>query len=468
MRSAGFAGSMVTGDALWRKADESGSPVRVTVHRDRPMGAIPKDFTGLGYEISSVARPGLLSGSNRAYVQMVRTLGAQGVIRVGGNTADYASYSKDGAAVSVPKGTVVNDKNLRELRSFLDATGWQLIWSVDLGEGTAEKAAEEAAAVAAATGERLLALEIGNEVDLFSHEGHRPAGYSFAQYLEEYRRYKRAIRAKLPGVPFAGPDIAGKTDWVTQFAEAEGKDLRLLTHHYYRGGQSPASSFDMLLHPDPKLAPTLATLRQASESSHVPCRICEVNSFSGGGRPGVSGTMGAGLWVLDYMYTLASAGMAGVNIETGVNQLGFVSSYSPIGDDEHGTYHAQPEFYGMLAFAQGSQGDLLTVDVETGGVNLTAYAAAPGRERATVTVINKDASRGAEVSVLTDGGFRRATVMRMEAPTLNSATGVTLGGAAVTPGGEWRGAHTEAAEVRGREVRVSVRAGSAALVMMTS
>ena len=429
---------------------------------------MPKDFVGLGYEISSVARPGLLSASNRAYVQMVRTLGAQGVIRVGGNTADYASYSKDGAPVSVPKGTVVNEGNLRELRSFLDATGWQLIWSVDLGEGTAEKAAEEAAAVAAAMGERLLALEIGNEVDLFSHEGHRPAGYSFAQYLEEYRRYKSAIRAKLPGVSFAGPDIAGKTDWVTQFAEAEGRDLRLLTHHYYRGGQSAESSLDMLLHPDPKLAPTLEALRKASESSHVPCRICEANSFSGGGKPGVSGTMGAGLWMLDYMYTLASAGMAGVNIETGVNQLGFVSSYSPIADDEHGSYHAQPEFYGMLAFAQGSEGYRLATDVETGGVNLSVYAVAPGRERMTVTVINKDANRGAEVSLLTDGGFRRGAVMRMEAPTLGSTTGVRLGGAEVTTVGEWGGAHTEPVEIRGRESRLSVRAGSAALVTLTS
>ena len=57
---------------------------------------------------------------------------------------------------------------------------------------------------------------------------------------------------------------------------------------------------------------------------------------TGGGRPGVSDTMAGALWVLDYMFTLAQYGCAGVNTETGVNQLDFISSYSPIGDDEHG------------------------------------------------------------------------------------------------------------------------------------
>ena len=55
---------------------------------------IAPDFMGLGYEISSVARPGLLSPANKVYVQLVRTLGARGVIRIGGNTADYAHYSE--------------------------------------------------------------------------------------------------------------------------------------------------------------------------------------------------------------------------------------------------------------------------------------------------------------------------------------------------------------------------------------
>jgi hypothetical protein len=45
----------------------------------------------------------------------------------------------------------------------------------------------------------------------------------------------------------------------------------------------------------------------------------------------VSDTFAAALWVLDFMFTLALAGCAGVNMETGVDQLGFISYYSPMG-----------------------------------------------------------------------------------------------------------------------------------------
>ncbi len=275
--------------------------VRVIVDTRRALGTVPADFTGLGYEISSVSRSGLLSSRNATYVQLVRMLGNAGVIRIGGNTSDYASFAAEGQPVSAPKETVVNSANLRELGTFLDATGWRLIWGLNLGSGTEQQAVEEAQAVFAATKDKLLAFEIGNEPDLFGRGSpHRPKGFSYDDYLTEYRRYKAAIRAKLPTAFFAGPDAATVTDWVTRFAADEGNDLKLLTHHYYRECANPTSTLDKLLHPDPKLAPELQKLRTASASSHVPYRICETNSFCGGGKPGVSDTFGSALWVLDY------------------------------------------------------------------------------------------------------------------------------------------------------------------------
>ena len=218
---------------------EDGGTTQITVHPDQAIGSIAPDFIGLGYEISSVVRPGLLSATNEVYVQLVRNLSRQGVIRIGGNTADYASYSQNAAAVSASKATVVNDEALRELASFLDATGWRLIWGLDLGKGSMVEAVAEAKAVQRAAGSQLLAFEIGNEPDLFPHEKHRPPNYGYGDWLAEYRRYKTALRAELPGIPLAGPDVAVKTDWVTRFASDEGKDIVLITHHYYREGQNP-------------------------------------------------------------------------------------------------------------------------------------------------------------------------------------------------------------------------------------
>ncbi len=176
--------------------------VSLGVNTREPLGAIPPNFLGLGYETSSVAIPGLLSGTNRTYVQLVKNLGSEGVIRIGGNVSDYSSFSPHGKAVSAPKATVVNEENLRALGSFLRATDWQLIWGLNLGSGSEQNAVEEAQAVAASVKDRLLAFEIGNEPDLFGRgTAHRPRDYSYEDYLKEYRRYKGAIRAKLPQRP---------------------------------------------------------------------------------------------------------------------------------------------------------------------------------------------------------------------------------------------------------------------------
>jgi hypothetical protein len=456
------------------QAASSEADVRVTLDSARTLAKIPPDFMGLGYEISSVARTGLLSAQNSVYVQLVRTLGARGVIRVGGNTADYASYWATGQPLSSPEGTagsVVNDSVLRDLGSFLDATGWKLIWALDLGSGTMENAVAEAKAVTAASKGNLLAFEIGNEPDLFPRrEGHRHTGYGYEDYLREYRAYRDALRKAIPNIAFAGPDVASATDWIARFAVDEGKDIRILTHHYYREGQNPTSTIDKLLHTDPKLAPILAKLNAASQSSGVPYRICETNTFSGGGKPGVSDTLAAALWVLDFMFTLASAGCAGVNMETGVNQRGFVSSYSPIGDDEHGHYWAAPEYYGMLAFAQSGVGSIIGSTIDAGNRNITAYATQPNKDRAVVTLINKEPMSDALVVIdaRQSVSFRRGSLVRLSGSSLESKSGVTLGGAGVSPAGLWKSTRIDEIISAPRTLQLHVRAASAAIVTLES
>lgn len=442
--------------------------VRLTLDLSKTVAVIPSDFMGLGYEISSVARPGLLSQNNAVYVQLVRTLGPRGVIRVGGNTSDYSSYAPTAQPLSSPEsgpGSVVNDAVLRDLGTFLEATGWKLIWGLNLGRGTEQDAIQEAKAVLAATRPNLLAFEIGNEPDLFARgEIHRKRSYDYDDYLREYRKFRDAIRKELSGVPFAGPDAAGATSWVTRFAQDEGKDIKLLTHHYYREGQNPTSSIDKLLRPDPKLAPMLAQLDVASKSSGVPFRICETNSFSGGGKPGVSDTFASALWVLDFMFTLASGGCAGVNMEAGVNQKGFISSYSPVGDDEKGHYTATPEFYGMLAFAQAGSGDLVASTLEAGDRNLKAYATRQGQDRVAVTVINKEVAADVVVAIEAPPHLKKASVLRLSGPALESKAGLLLGGAAVEPSGAWHPVEADEISASGGKLLVRLPGASAALV----
>ncbi len=438
------------------------------VRADAKRTTIPAAFMGLGYELSSVGRPGLLSTANKPYVRLVRNLGTNGVIRIGGNTADYARYAPSAPAVSTPYGTVVNDAQLNDLGAFLTTTGWQLIWALNLGNGSIENAIAEAKRVREVAGTNLMAFEIGNEPDLFSHEKHRPPGYSYEQWLADYRRFKASLRAELPAVPLAGPDVAGATDWVARFAEDEGSDLAVLTHHYYREGQNPGSSINKLFDADPKLPKQLTVLREASEKSKVPYRICEVNSFSGGGRPGVSDTFAAALWVLDYMFTLATYNCAGVNMETGVNQLGFISSYSPIGDDEHGRYTARPEYYGMLAFSLAGKGQLLTLESEGVPERAKAYATLHDDGSLFLTLINKsDADIDFQLALdhqLLPAGNLHAMLLRLRGPAIDAKSGITFGGSEVTEGGEWMPSMSTPIHLQHGRIDVKVAAGSAGIV----
>ena len=457
--------ALAAGALAARSASAAPAQYTVTVRADRPLGMIAPDFTGLGYEISSVARPGLLSRSNQVYVQLVRTLGTHGVIRIGGNTADYAKYSPNAAPVSSARGTVVNDAVLKDLGGFLEATGWKLIWALDLGQGTEADAIAEARIISSIAGARLLAFEIGNEPDLFARAKHRKPEYGYEDWLAEYRRYKAALRKEFPRIPFAGPDAAVRAEWVTRFAADEGKDSVLLTHHYYREGQNPSSSIEKLLGVDPKLQPQLTALKAASQACGVPYRICEVNSFSGGGRPGVSDTLAGALWASDYMFTLAANGCAGVNMETGVNHLDFISSYSPIGDDGHGHHSAKPEYYGMLAFSLAGKGQLVTTEIDANSPGIKAYATQPGHGALTVTLINKGAA--APVIAINLGEHtkaRQASLIRLSGPAIDSKTGIKLGGAEVAPDGTWKAASTEVLRVKSGQLTITLPPASAAVV----
>lgn len=464
-------------------AQTSARTVSVQINPQEMVREIPADFLGLGYEISSVARPGLLSARNSAYVQFVRTLGPRGVIRVGGNTSDFSSYSKDGPPVCATKATVVDDAVIRDLAEFLNATGWHLIWGLNLGaakfeNGTVtndalQNAIDEAGSVIAAAKDKLLAIEIGNEPDLFAGGvAHRAQGYSYADYLKEYRVYKAALRAKFPKVPFAGPDVASHTDWVTQFAADEGSDLKLLTHHRYAEGPptSPQSTIERLLAPSEGLTRMLATCEAATRATGVPYRICETNSCYGGGKPGVSDTFAAALWGLDYLFAMATANCAGANLETGVNQLGFVSPYSPIADDNASSPVAKPLYYGMLAFAQAGRGTRVgmggTYD-ESFVPNLTRYAVKDPAGRVVVTLINKEASTDVTVWVAIAGHFATGSVIRLEGPSLESKTGVTLGGAQVSEEGKWSQKKTERVSLKRGVFEVRVPAASAAILTVT-
>lgn len=400
---------------------------------------IPSDFMGLGYEMSSVARTGLLSATNSNYVELVKGLAPAGVLRVGGIVANYTWYEPNGTARADPNNTVITRAILEQFAAFLRKTGWTAIWSVNFAQGTIDEAAQEARAVRDVLGSRLLALEIGNEVDSYGKgQPFRPASYDYQTYRREYNAWHAAIVKAVPGIRFAAPDVARAVNWVERMAGDANGDVQLLTMHYYRNGEKRGSAEQLRL-PDPRLKELLASLRIASKQSGIPWRMCEMNSFSGGGLPGVSDTFLGALWTLDTMLLIATYGCSGVNLETGVNQLGFISCYSPIQDNGEGVNTAGVPYYGMLAFATAFAGchQVLPVEIGSESESLTAYVLGAGGKPRSAVIVNRDRTKSVTVSV-SELGMDRASVLCLEAPAAESKTDVTFGGSAVDAAGRWK------------------------------
>lgn len=436
--------------------------VRLQINPETVISRISPDFLGFGFETAAVAQSNFFSASNLTMIQLYRNLSPHGLIRVGGIISDHTRYVPDGMAAprTQTEVTIINRKNLQDLAGFVRSVDWKVMWGLNLGTGSQEEAVREAMAVAAALGKNLQSFQIGNEVEAL-----RRFGGSYDAYYAAYRDYKAAIRSLLPKAPFSGPDSIGNLTWITHFAAAEARDIQLLTQHYYRGGAAdPRTSIERLLQHDDGWDKRLENLRRICQDNGLAFRINEVNSFSGGGKAGVSDTFASALWCLDYMFLLASYGCEGVNMETDVNQLGFISHYSPIVHDPEGRCTVKPEYYGMLAFAMAGKGEMLKVTLQKTPVNLSAYATRDEVGHFWVSVVNKDETRDATVEIASPAGDLSADVFRLSAPSIESTTGVTLAGAAVSANGNWTPGPPEHGTINNRTLRLPVPHASAVLL----
>ncbi|MDE3105468.1 MAG: hypothetical protein KGK08_09870 [Acidobacteriota bacterium] len=380
----------------------------LTVSHDSTY-TVPLDFTGLSYEKAQLANPAFFSHRNHALVALFRALSPQGVLRLGGGSSEFATYVAQAPDASVPfevfgpdtskttkHGTLTTDAALTALRGFLDATGWSCLYGLNLGQGTAENAADEAEAVTRLLGPRLIALQIGNEPDSF-RKRYRPATYTPADFLAEWEHMHRVIRARVPAARFAGPDISNKLDYFLAFAAAapQWHDVTLLTSHAYAMGPagSPNSTLANLLLPNPKLQTLsddkLTQVLAASANAHLPYRLCEANSCWDGGKPGVSDTLASSLWCADYMLHLATRGVSGINLHGGGNGY-----YTPIAGSPSLGFTRRPEYFGIQFAQQFAGSQCIPCSLDTTPPLLRAYVfrTTHGLQAAVINLSDEDAS----------------------------------------------------------------------------
>lgn len=376
----------------------------LAIDESAPIFTLPQDFTGLSYESAQLANPDFFSAGNAPLLKLFRELTPQGVLRLGGGSSEYTTFSEiegkgpppfetfgPDTSKTVKNGTVTSALALRNLRAFLDAINWTCLYGLNLGQGTKENAVAEAEAAYRILGPRLLALQIGNEPDSFGR--FRPRAWGPDDYIREWLAFHDAILERVPDAKFAGPDISNKLAFLTAFAAIapQHADIILLTDHYYAMGPAgnPAITLENLLLPQPRLTTlkweNVPVIEEAMRTAKLPFRISECNSCWNGGMPGVSDVFASALWCADVMLHFASLGFSGVNLHGGGNGI-----YSPIVGSPSEGFSKRPEFFG-IQFAQSFAGaTLLRTYLSCDSDLVTAYAARDAGGRGpSVAVINK-------------------------------------------------------------------------------
>ena len=470
--------------------------VSVTV-RSRTAGApIPSGFLGLSFEFQGVRS---YTGSdpaqvNPVLVQLIRNLtpGQAPVLRIGGNSTDVSYVTGPGVKRLPYVGYHLTPSWMATTGALAKATGARMIMGLNLAANDPALDAAELRDYSNALPEgSIAAVEIGNEPNIYNkitvyHTAAgdpvhaRPRSFGYAQFRTQFQAIaRRTLPLKLAGPALAVGPTAGPGSWVDSVSDLLRRQPRLTTMTIHRyplrncfvppsSPQYPTIAHLLSSYSTETLAAGVKRWVALAHAQGRRLRVDELNSVACRGKAGVSDSFASALWVTDALFSLARAGVDGVNLHTLPDAAYELFAFSHHG----GRWQAQvrPVYYGLQLFAQATPpgARLLAVSQRGADAGLSVWATRAPDHRVRVVVINKSRSRRKTVTVtLPSGAGTTATVERMLAPSAAAKRGVSLGArsyGATTTTGELRPAELAPATVARHRVTLSVPRASAALL----
>jgi hypothetical protein len=347
-----------------------------------------------------------------------------------------------------------------------------LVYGINFVANDPTNSAAEATYAFGKLGSSLYGFEIGNEMN--------QVGTWPGTLKPQWESIANAILASLPSAKMVGPAASGpySLSLTTPFAADEkGKNLVLLTGHYYAGTRGrPDGVLATLLAPNTSTGTSgllgfLTNTNAAAVNNSIPdgYRVGECNTFGGHGVDGLSNALISALWGIDFMFYSALHGASGVNFHGGEKGQDGNSPfyYSPIEELNGVVTNVNPLFYGMVLFNLVGTGHLLaTTATAAGASNFTAYALQRAEGTVMVVLDNKDETNAVNATVNVGAAVTSASaIYLMSTPaSLTAQTGITLAGAGIGKDGSWKYAAPYAMSTSGSSVAVPVPPASAVLV----
>jgi hypothetical protein len=408
--------------------------------------AVPPSFLGVSTEWSSVepfggaARPGVVALLREAG----RAAGAPLALRVGGASADEAWWNPGGRARPPTIRHDIGPRTLDRLAALARGLDAPVTIGLNLQLGDPANALGLARAARRRLGDRLDAIEAGNEPDLYTRArtiGPEPVRrlrkrerYGPGSYVRDARRFLDTVVPGLPRPPWAVVGgLAGRAAWAERalpplIDSRRGLVGAVSAHLYALAGcaldpDDPAALRRRLVARAASegraraLGPVLAIAHRRG----LPVRVAELNSVPCGGAPGVSDTFAAAVWLADALFALLRAGADAVHVHT------WDGAVYGLFERRGATVRARPPFHGLLAFARAAPRGSRLVPVRVAGAGpraLRAWATADRSGTVRVALLAAGAARRVTARVAVGGGRPCGTVRVTAAPGLAARTGM--------------------------------------------
>jgi hypothetical protein len=409
-----------TTEAVRPAAAATSASVVFRVTPSKTIVPVPSRFTGISFETGDIT-----SFPNPVLEQMIKN--NYGTLRIGGSSTDIsclsADYSGPYCKISLTPERIKNVVDAAKRMSYPLSFGVNFL---------RPKSVVNQAKVLRAAG--VNEIELGNEPDLYGIQGSRPAAYTFADYKKEFK----PVRASLKGIDITGPSVCCRfkatatENELTQFALSE--DVQKITAHPYASAfcdkTKPAPTAAYLLSADRITAMKTRFAGMGAAVKPRPVFFNETNSTACGGSPGVSNSMAAALWLVDWGFEAMKLGISGIN----VHNAGTL--YAPIlVDKATKTAKPNPVYYGMLMLSQAQGQNLVEATKTKGQPNIKIWATKRTDGQLRVYILNKDTSFSGDIEINIEGKTTSANLFTMGGASLGATTGVKFGTQAVGPTG---------------------------------
>ncbi len=396
--------------------------------------SIPNSFVGISSEAGDLIGGYYqgTTGNAASYIGLARLLGANGYLRIGGNSSDTATPP------ALTSGIASN------LASFIAGigAGWKVIYTLDAVANNSATAATQAGLLATALGTANVIFQYGNEPITAGH-------FNNSTYATMWNAYQTAVTGAVSGALVAAPDDGllgggGTTNQASLAGLSVGTAaLSFVTIHAYEycspttltAAPFPLGKWSSI--DAPNFGPV------SSWASLTKMRITEQNAICNQGQAGMTDTMMNVAYTVMKASTLAQFGWAGMdthNVFPPSGNGGQAANYNAFVQQVDGGFSPGPAFYGMYLFAQ-IEGQTIVNSSISGNSSISAIATHRAAGKANILVANVDAMDSVTITPAQSSAWSTANVLTVRAGAGAGCTDTTfkLGGQPILEGGSWSG-----------------------------